>query len=151
MIASAKAPAAVLRIVMPGEPVGKGRARFVAKTNLDGTTFTKGITPTKTRRYEDQVRFMAQLAVNQARWRWDKNDRFAVVLRVHRTYVDRGPDLDNVIKILDALNGVAWKDDRHVWAIDAAFGVRDPKNPRLEIEVRRFPRDHIITREDSSP
>lgn len=46
-------------------------------------------------------------------------------------------DLDNFAKVLgDALNGVAWHDDSqvvelHMWRHD------DPKNPRVEVEIRR--------------
>lgn len=127
-----------LRIVVPGEPVGKERARIVTRTKKDGTVFTKGITPPKTEAFEKKLRELAKIAVNQARWMWSDTDRFQVVMRVYRTYPNAGPDLDNIIKTMDALNGVVWKDDRYVRGIGAAIMDPDPKNPRLVIIVRRI-------------
>lgn len=58
----------------------------------------------------------------------------AVYLRVYRAR--KSGDLDNCIKVLlDALCGVAYADDKqivelHGWRAD------DPRNPRVEVEVR---------------
>lgn len=139
--AAAVAPSTstVLRFVVPGEPVGKERARVFRKESADGRVITRAVTPEKTRAYEEKVRTVAQIAVNQSRWAWSKDDRFNVVLKIFRTHVDAGPDVDNVIKVCaDSLNGIAWKDDRYVWGIGAALQPRDPENPRVEVEVRRF-------------
>jgi Holliday junction resolvase RusA-like endonuclease len=59
-------------------------------------------------------------------------------MRIWRTHEGRGSDLDNVIKICDALNGVVWGDDRYMRGIGAAFQDPDAKNPRIEIVIRRF-------------
>ena len=59
----------------------------------------------------------------------------AVYLRVYRAR--KSGDLDNSIKVLlDALCGVAYADDKqivelHSWRFD------DPRNPRVEVEVRQ--------------
>lgn len=127
-----------LRIVVPGEPVGKERARIVTRKKRDGSIFTRGITPPKTEAYEEKLRTLAKVAVNRSRWMWSDKDRFHVVMRVYRTYPNAGPDLDNVIKTMDALNGVVWKDDRHVRGIGAMIMDPDPKNPRLVIVIKRL-------------
>ena len=45
------------------------------------------------------------------------------------------PDLDNVIKaVLDALNGVAYKDDSRIVRIEARKEYSD--SPRLEIHIK---------------
>lgn len=133
-----RAPATELRFVVPGEPVGKERARVFRNKAKDGRVVTRAVTPEKTREYEAKVRDIAKIACNLARWSWSKDDRFTVVMRVFRTHFDAGPDLDNVIKTLDALNGIVWKDDRYVRGIGAALQDPDPENPRIEVEVRRF-------------
>ncbi len=139
---AAGGPLTVLRFQVPGEPIGKERPRFVQRTKTDGSTFGAAVTPKRTREYEKHIQMMAQIAVNQSRWAWSRDDRFAVIVKVYRTHVDRGPDVDNVCKaLLDACNGVTWNDDRHVWAFAVALRKRDPKNPRLDVEIRRFHKD----------
>ena len=64
----------------------------------------------------------------------------AVYLRVYRAR--RTGDLDNFVKVLlDALCGVAYADDKqivelHSWRFD------DPRDPRVEVEVRRVEVTH---------
>lgn len=129
----------VLRFEVPGEPVGKERARVFRQKNANGTVITRAVTPEKTRAYEDKIRTIAQIAVNQARWSWSNDDRFSVLLKIYCTHEGAHPDLDNVCKaVLDSGNSILWKDDRRVRGIGAAFQTPDPKNPRVEVEVRRF-------------
>jgi crossover junction endodeoxyribonuclease RusA len=57
----------------------------------------------------------------------------AVVLRIFRPA--RRGDLDNRIKVLlDALRGVAYRDDAQVAAL-YAVQAHDPENPRVEVEI----------------
>lgn len=50
-------------------------------------------------------------------------------------FPDRRGDLSNRIKVIeDALNGVAWVDDKLVKHIDLTWAL-DRENPRIEIEV----------------
>jgi crossover junction endodeoxyribonuclease RusA len=59
----------------------------------------------------------------------------AVVMRVFRPA--RRGDLDNRLKVLlDALRGVAYRDDSQVSALHATQA-EDAKNPRVEVEVSR--------------
>jgi len=128
----------VLRFSVDGEPVGKERARVFSKHLPSGKTVTRAVTPEKTREYEARVKSCAQAAVLATRWAWNKSDRFSILLKIFRTHWDRGPDLDNVIKVIDALIGVAIPDDRYVRGIGAALQDPDRVRPRVEIEVRRF-------------
>lgn len=130
---------AVLRFVVPGEPVGKERARVFSRTKGDGGTITRAVTPPKTRAYEDKIRTVAQIAVNQSKWTWSEDDRFSIIVRIHRTHFDAGGDASNVLKCLeDACNRITWSDDRYVRGIGVAILDPDPKNPRVEVEVRRY-------------
>lgn len=133
-----------LRFVVDGEPVGKERARVFSKHMPNGKTITRAVTPEKTREYEARVKACAQAAVLATRWAWSKKDRFSVTIRIFRKHVDRGPDVDNVVKICDALNGVTWTDDRHVWSLAAALQKRDPVRPRVELTIRRFHMDSAL-------
>lgn len=122
-------------IVIPGEPVGKGRPRSMIMRKRDGSQFVHVYTPKETVAYETRVRTLAQLAVNQARWAPKPAARFRVLLRVFRTHEGRGPDLDNVLKgILDSLNGIAWRDDALVREVGMVL-VQDRERPRAEVTV----------------
>ena len=103
---------------VPGKAVGKGRPRFA-----NGHAYT----PETTKEYEDLVRaaFLEQNA--------KKIEDEAVFVQISvyteppksiskkkreellKGYPMKKPDLDNVAKIiLDALNGIAWRDDTQV-------------------------------------
>ena len=105
-------------IFLPGEPIGKGRPRFAM-----GRTYT----PPATVAYEYALKTEAALAMRQAGLEpfegpvavkvvayfsipksWTKTRRASAHLHTTK------PDLDNVLKMLDALNGVVWLDDAQV-------------------------------------
>ena len=108
----------MIHFSIPGKAVGKGRPRFA-----NGHAYT----PETTKEYEDLVRavFLAEHG--------KKVEGEAVFVEISvlteppksiskkkreellKGYPMKKPDLDNVAKIiLDALNGVAWKDDAQV-------------------------------------
>lgn len=134
-----------LTILVDGEPVGKERPRFPKITpNMVGKV-VRPYTAPKTRAYEKRVATIAMAEVKRQRWAWSDNDRFHVVVKVFRTHVDAGPDVDNVQKIvLDALNGITWKDDRYVWGQASALQPRDRKNPRVEIIIKRINKNVLL-------
>lgn len=128
----------VLKFVVPGEPVPKGRARFRIVTSRGGKPFGQEYTPAETRAYEERVKLLAQVAVNQAGWSWDDEDRFAVLIRVFRTHWEKGGDIDNYGKAaLDGMNGTVFPDDRYVRGFACSLMDPDPTSPRVEVEVRR--------------
>ncbi len=140
---AASAPRSIKIVIDGCEPVGKERPRVFRRERPDGRVVTRGVTPEKTRAYEAKVKAVARLAANRVRWAWSKDDRFSVVIRVYRKYESKGFDLDAYIKIIDALTGVIWDDDRYVRGIGAALMPPDPGNPRIEFEVHRKPRERI--------
>lgn len=57
----------------------------------------------------------------------------AVTLKFFRP--DLRGDIDNRVKVcLDALNGIAWADDKQVGALNCTRDL-DRKNPRVEVEI----------------
>ena len=111
-----------LQFKVPGDPVGKGRPRFVRAT---GRTYT----PEKTERYENLVKLafikeypdvtpidgpisvemVANFSVPKS---WSKKKQALAIAGVLRP--TKKPDTDNIAKIKDALNGIAWRDDAQV-------------------------------------
>lgn len=115
-----------LFIEIPGEPVGKGRPRF--------TRQGRAYTPAKTAQYENLIRLA--FAQKYPDWvptgspvavyiraeytmpsSWPKRKRLLHLLTAG--WKKTKPDLDNIIKSLDGLNGIAWKDDSQIVNISA--------------------------------
>lgn len=109
-----------------GQPVGKGRPQF------SGHAYT----PTKTRQYEAKVRALflsnfgmlpfkadARLRIKIHAWYQipkSKPKHVQDAMRNELTLPTIKPDLDNVVKIImDALNGIAYPDDKQVVEIHA--------------------------------
>jgi crossover junction endodeoxyribonuclease RusA len=134
----ARVSADVLRFVVEGEPVPKGRARTRVVTPKGGKAFASHYTPPETKAYEERVALLCRVAVAGARWAWTDKDRFTLLVQVFRTHEGKGGDLDNYVKaISDAINGVAFGDDRYIRGIGASLQPPDPKRPRVVVEVRR--------------
>lgn len=133
---------ASVRFTVPGRALGKGRPRFSRKS---GTAYT----PTETRNYEAYVRYLAVEAMKKAELApfegpcklvvrvycevpqsWSKKKRAAAETQ---QIAPGRPDLDNYVKISDAMIGVVFKDDVQIVAIEAAkrFG----QTPCMEVEV----------------
>lgn len=107
-----------MKIVIPGEPVAKGRPRFG-----NGRTYT----PEKTQRWEQMAGWQARLQGAQV-MAGPLRVRLEAVFRVPRSWskakaaaAARGeiphvskPDIDNLMKALDSLNGIAWVDDAQI-------------------------------------
>lgn len=118
-----------MQIAIPGEPIGKGRPRFVRAT---GRTFT----PEKTSRYESLVRLAFAEKYPDHRPIDSKIELFIRAYfpipeswpKYRKANASSGiekktskPDLDNIIKsICDGLNGVAWTDDSRIWRLEAS-------------------------------
>jgi Holliday junction resolvase RusA-like endonuclease len=127
-----------LAFVVPGQPIAKGRARSRAVTTKTGKQFVQHYTPKETVAYEQRVALFCQSAVSAARWLWAPQDRFGLSVRIYRTHEGTGGDLDNLVKaVLDAINGIAFADDRYVRRLAAELS-QDAVNPRVEVEITRF-------------
>lgn len=124
-----------LSFVVDGEAVGKERARVVRKPGQR----TRAITPARTEAYEDRVRWCGRVAASKQRWTFTPDDRFEVTVHILRRYRDKGPDADNVLKaVLDALNGVAYRDDAHVRAIHVEVKQRTGRDSSVHVRVRKI-------------
>lgn len=133
-----------IRIELSGEPKGKGRPRFVRST---GHAFT----PAKTRSYESHLRLAAQDAMGNRTplegplcvyvyadmpipKSWSKARRAKAELKLERP--TKKPDADNLLKVLDALNEVVWKDDAQI--VDCTLRKHYSTRPALTIVVREI-------------
>ena len=132
-----------LTFEVPGEPRGKGRPRFTR----DGHPYTDN----ETRTYEQKI--IAYYRKQLGAFRWADSAFVSVYItavypipksatkaatagmQAGRILPSRKPDIDNVLKVvLDALNGVAYKDDSRVTQVSArkVYGMQ----PKLVIEMK---------------
>lgn len=136
-----------LQFTVPGEPVGKGRARAAKRGK-----FITMYTPDKTANYEGLIAHAAMIAMNgrslimgavsveldirvsiPASWSM-KRKVAAVRGEVGAT---KKPDIDNVEKaIFDGMNGVVWKDD--VQAVQVTKRKRYAETPGVVVIVREL-------------
>lgn len=139
-----------MRFSVPIAPTGKGRPRFSATKIVprDGSrAFTKVHvhSPAKTMKAEGTISFVAKRemrkndwsafvdavkveieAVHKYRKSWTRKTRDAA--REGRLACTVKPDIDNIVKlVLDALNGVAFVDDKQVVSVTASkrYGEQD--------------------------
>ena len=132
-----------LTFEVPGEPRGKGRPRF----SRDGHAYTDS----ETKAYEKKI--VTYYRQSLGGFRWPDNAFVFVKVTAHypipksatkaaKTAMEAGewlpsrkPDIDNVLKIvLDALNGVAYKDDSRVVSVSASKIYST--TPKLIIEMK---------------
>lgn len=132
-------------ILVPGEPVAKGRPRFAKRGN-----FVSTYTPEKTREYELKVSCEARRSMGMRApivgpvelkielsmgipASWSKKKRLQATTGEIRP--TSKPDWENVCKALcDALNGIAWMDDSQV--VEATVSKRYTEEPCAIIKVR---------------
>lgn len=132
---------APIRITLLGQPRGKERPR--------GTRDGHFYTPEKTRSYEAALKYAAaeemgakppldgpvaveMLIVVPIAESWSKKRRLAANSGQARP--TKKPDLDNVMKMLDALNLVVWVDDAQI--VDAQIRKIYGDKPGMWITVR---------------
>jgi Holliday junction resolvase RusA-like endonuclease len=135
--------ARVISLTVPGEPVGKARAR-VTKFG----TFT----PTKTVNYETLVREL--FAIHYPHWQ-PETEPLRMDLRAYYTIPKsaskkrmrdmaankvrpmKKPDADNLVKIIaDACNGLAYHDDAQI--VEVSCSKWYSPVPRVEIKIERL-------------
>jgi Holliday junction resolvase RusA-like endonuclease len=144
VVAEVMAAREPIRIVLAGEPQGKGRPRFV---RASGHAFT----PAATRKYESALRYAGQHAMRGAAplqgplcvvmvavfpvpASWSAKKRAAAL--ACEIWPTVKPDADNLVKVLDALNEVVFRDDKQV--IDVRLVKRYGDRPRLVIEIKEY-------------
>lgn len=118
------------------DPIGKARPRF----SKYGT-----YTPKKTKSFEDHVKISAVSQMKEMRAKPIEGAiaahiKFIIKRKksVKRKYATVKPDLDNMIKaIMDALNGVAYKDDCQVVQLMAEKVYTETSDSgRITVELR---------------
>lgn len=131
----------MITIELAGEPRGKGRPRFSRKQGI-------AFTDPKTRSYEAALRYAAQEAMAgqpplegalslrveaylpiPASWSKRKQLRASMILIRPTTK----PDFDNLMKPLDALNKVVWRDDSQI--VSVSFAKFYSERPRFVVGV----------------
>ncbi|MCL6611197.1 MAG: RusA family crossover junction endodeoxyribonuclease [Peptococcaceae bacterium] len=122
----------MIKIVIPGRPVPKGRHQ-VRLYGRKVITYT----PAKTREYEKAVKVYA------AKQKVKKLDGDVGIIAVFYT---SGPgDTDNLIKsLLDGLNGVAWEDDRQVKLVMALKQGCRKGQERTEVVIMQAEKAEMI-------
>lgn len=135
-------------IELAGEPVGKGRPRFRAVETRDGRKFNQTYTPAHTRKFEDALRARAQdfmggraplngplallfVAAFPVPASWSKKKRAEALAGIVRPCST--PDSDNLLKVTDALNQVAFVDDRQI--VDARVVKLYSERPHVRIVI----------------
>jgi Holliday junction resolvase RusA-like endonuclease len=132
-------------IELPGPPQGKGRPRFVVHRS---GRFGHAYTPPETRAYESALQKQASVTMG---WRKPLTGPLSVYVEAwfpipaswSRRQFDRAvagailptgrPDADNLLKMLDGLNGIVWTDDRQI--VTATIKKRYSTKPALVIRV----------------
>lgn len=149
---AAQAATESVTICLEGEPRGKGRPRFRVIKPHGGAQFVSTYTDAATRNYENDLRIVAKQAMRGrekfsgpvlvkviARMpipvSWPKSKQSAAVAGHVRP--TGKPDADNVLKVLDALNDIAWHDDSQI--VSAFISKVYSDHPALVIEVRGMP------------
>jgi Holliday junction resolvase RusA-like endonuclease len=138
-----------ISIRLDGPPRGKGRPRFRRIRAKDGREFVSAYTDGKTVSYEDALKAQAKIAMAGqppllgALWvgvtaampvpaSWSKKKRMAAVSGCLHPVVK--PDHDNIMKLLDALNLIVWKDDCQI--IESQIRKFYAEKPYLLVVVR---------------
>lgn len=138
----------MIKFSIPGEPHGKGRPRFTTKGG-----FSKPYTPEATASYENLVKVMCQM--QHKSYEADVPLEMTIIayygipvstskkkrelMLNKKLFPTKKPDADNVAKIIcDALNGVAYHDDKQSSVLHVYRFYSD--NPRVEVYIteRRF-------------
>ena len=128
-----------MRFVVLGKPVPLGRPRVRMVVVKGKKPFATVYTPPTSRKWMDLIRNVAAMEMRNRLWN-PYSGPVEVTVTVNPQKLKSGKeakrigDLDNHIKaVLDALNGVAFKDDSQVRFIHAGFA--DFGNPGVDITV----------------
>jgi Holliday junction resolvase RusA-like endonuclease len=136
-------------IELAGDPTGKGRPRFSRKS---GTVYT----PLKTARYEARLAWAAQ-SIMKGRPLLEgalsvyvrafmpipvsKSKKWRAAAAGGLVHPTKKPDIDNIAKMMDALNKVVWVDDCQIVALTVAKNYSD--RPRIEIQISEFKENQL--------
>jgi Holliday junction resolvase RusA-like endonuclease len=136
----------MIQFTVPGLPQGKGRARA---TVIAGRA--RMYTPAKTANYEAMLRDYAHEAMLLAGYKpfggplrvtvqavfpkaasWSKKKAAAAIWHTSK------PDADNLLKCLDGLNGIVWRDDSQVASASINKVYSDDGSSCLVVQVEEL-------------
>ena len=142
-----------LSIYIPGEACAQGRPRFtVIKNKTTGKSRTIAFDPKESKNYKSLVKMAAQEAIEQQEWKYtelplvlticfwksipkSKSKKFREAAIAGYEFPAVKPDVDNVAKaIMDALSGVAYKDDKQVCDLIVRKRYTD-KGPSVDVYI----------------
>ena len=139
---------AEILFVIEGDPVAKSRPRFSTQGG-----YARAYTPAKTKNWETMVKLIAKKKIKLLNWKMTLKP-VEVSIWVYRTLpkvfkgietlengkkrvCDKRPDADNYAKgILDAFNGIVYKDDGQVILLKVYKHYAN--QPRTIIEVKEW-------------
>lgn len=139
-----------LTISVPGEPVGKGRPQFIPATG-------RAHTPKKTAKYENLVALCFQNKYPDWSECWDMVEiDITAYFSIPKSWSKKkkakaasnlimptkAPDADNIAKMKDALNKLAWHDDAQV--VEEHIHKRFSGRPRVEFKITFFTDDDVM-------
>ena len=120
----------IVSFVVPGEPQGKGRPRFGVRKAAGGGAYVSVRTPDKTVVYENLIKMEYQEQTGG--YRFGDKDMLEMEIEAYYSIPKstskkkraamlagdirpiKKPDLDNIYKCIDALNGIAFRDDAQI-------------------------------------
>lgn len=130
-----------VQFLLVGEPVAKGRPRVGRSKGGRPVVYT----PEKTAAYERRLRSVASVEALRQGLREPLTGPLSVIVEAVFGNTLRStpgsahvvkPDADNVLKCLDALNGVIWKDDAQiVRATVTKRRANEAEHPHLWVSV----------------
>lgn len=122
-------------VVIPGNPKGKERPR----TTMTQAGKMRTFTPRTTIGKQQEVGWAIKADMQERGFAGDPDElhAFEVIVRIHECRpAGHQVDGDNVLKlVLDALNGIAFQDDRQVTDMAVKICDRNARTPRTEITV----------------
>mgnify|MGYP001776268642 CR=1 FL=1 len=139
-----------LMFEIPGSPIGQGRPKF---STING--HAKAYDPEKSRNYKAYVRMLATQAMKDSGFTMiegpcvlridayfevpkSKSKKFREAALSGLEWPTKKPDADNIVKaILDALNGLMYKDDSCIVELSCVKYYSDV--PRVEVYVDGYP------------
>jgi Holliday junction resolvase RusA-like endonuclease len=136
----------VLAFTVPGEVRGKGRPRIV---KIGG--FSRMTADRKTATYENLIALAAREALGigvllegplcvslTARLTpaASASRKATAAMLSGEAPPTKKPDLDNIVKCLDALNGIAWRDDAQIVSVSARKIYAE--TPGLDVVIRPY-------------
>jgi len=139
----------MIRLIIPGEPQAKGRPRFFPIRTKAGRTFSRAVTPERTRSYETFIKELFVVAypgfVPMTGALSIEVDAYLGIpkstSRKRREGMEGGfivpekrPDVDNILKSAgDALQGLAFLNDSQI--AEAIICKRYSARPRMVIRI----------------